>query len=226
VISLRESVIGKGIGHLIGAIPKAKVDSIDPKILEQINNEAEKHFLKNEFILKLIGIYSEIDDEEKEQYIKEAEGVRENLLKLSNDAERWKFQINVYFENYFMPKLMKAMHATNTTTREGQIGAITVATYIPKDLRNYKKRHKFIKEFPMMYANFSLISFRDRDIRRKVIWNDLMDIASLCFPIAYFDYVVAEKYFITLGKQAKLDAMFDTVLLTDLNDLYEYLKKI
>jgi len=225
-VSLRGCGIGKGFGHLMGAVPKAVINSIDPKILEQVNKEAEKHFLKNEFLLGLFEKYNKVDDEEKERYIKEAEIVRQKLLNLPNDLERKKNQINVYFENYFMPKIMKAMLATDISTKEGQIGAIVVATNIPRDLHTYKERHNSMKEFPMMYSELSLTSFRDRDIRRNVKWNDLMDIASLCFPIAYFDFVIAEKYFITLAKQAKLDRLYNTVLLNDLLKLNDLLINI
>ena len=225
-VNIREEAVSKGIGHLLGSIPKAKIDSIDPKALEEINKEAEKWFIKNDFILNLFQDYYSVDEKEKEKYFQASKNAQKALLKLPNDIERRKHQINVYYENFFMPRLMKAMKANDISNREGQLGVIAVATNIPRDLRTYKKRRKFMKEFPLLYTEFSLTSFKNRDIKRNIEWNDLLDIASLCVPIPYFDYVVAEKYFITLAKQAKLDEMFNTVLLTDLNELEPYLCKI
>lgn len=207
-------------------MPRAKIDSIDPNMLKKINKDAEKHFLKNEFILELFNQYNKVDDQEKKRYTEEAESVRKELIKFSNDLERRKYQVKISFENFLMPKIMKAMNTTDISTREGQLGAIAVATTIPRNLLTYKERNHFMREFPMLYTEFSLTSFRDRDIRREVKWNDLLDIASLCFPIAYFDFVIAEKYFITLAKQAKLGSLYNAILLSNLSQLNEYLEKL
>lgn len=225
-IPLRERGMGKGIEFLMGGMPKMKADSIDSKTLEQINKDAKKHFIKNEFILSLFEMYNTVDEEEKERYVKQSESVRKKLMRLPNDQERKKHQININFKNFFMPEIIRAMNAKDISTREGQLRVIAVGKNIPKNLQTYKDRHKFMKSFPLMYANFCLSSYRDRDIKRKVKWNDMMDIVSLCFPIAYFDFVIAEKYFITLARQAKLDELYNTVLLTDLTELNEFLVKI
>ncbi len=222
-IPLRERGMGKGIGFLMGSIPKMKMGSIDPKLLEQINKDAEKHFMKKEFILTLFNQHNIVDDKEKERYINQSEDVRKNLSSLPSDSERRKHQINVNFENFFMPEIMRAMNVTDKLTREGLLGVIAVASNIPKQLKTHKERHKFMKSFPLMYANFCLTAYRDRNLDRKVKWNDMMDIVSLCFPIAYFDFVIAEKYFITLARQAKLDELYKTILLTDLTELNDIL---
>jgi len=225
-IPLRERGMGKGIEFLMGGMPKMITDSIDPKLLEKINKDAEKHFMKNEFILTLFEQHNTVDEEEKERFIKQSENVRKNLLALPSDSERRKHQINVNFENFFMPEIMKAMNATDTLTEKGQIGAMVIASNIPKKLQTHKERHKFMKSFPLMYANFCLTAYRDRNLDRKIVWNDMLDIVSLCFPIAYFDFVVAERYFITLAQQAKLDKLYNTILTTDLTELNDFLVKI
>ena len=75
-----------------------KSDSIDHKLLEQINKDAETHFIKNEFILSLFEVYNTVDEKEKERYIKQSESVRKKLLTLPNDSERRKHQININFK--------------------------------------------------------------------------------------------------------------------------------
>ena len=225
-ISLRENAIGKGFGFLMGAMPKAKIDSIDRELLDKINKEAQKHFVKNEFLAELFKQYLTVSEDQKKEYINDTEGIRIELSKLANNLERTKYQINTYFENYFMPKIMREMGLKYEDQVNRTLGLVTVASVIPKNMQNYKERVKFMKNFPMMYTEFCLSTYRDRDLRRKVQWNDLLDIGSLCFPIAYFDYIVAEKYFITLAKQAKLGDLYKTRLLTKLSELLKILAKL
>ena len=64
-----------------------------------------------------------------------------------------------------------------------------------------------------------LVSFRDRNLDRPIQSNDLMDIMGYVVPIVYFHYIVGEKYFMTLAKQAKLDMLYTTKLFRKLSEL-------
>ena len=97
---------------------------------------------------------------------------------------------------------------------------------IPQTFNSIKKKRDFIKEFPLFYTHSTLVDFRNRDLRRKIQGNDLIDIVSYVLPIVYFDFVVGENYFINLAKQSKLDKEYGTVLLNKLSDLKNHLANL
>lgn len=93
-------------------------------------------------------------------------------------------------------------------------------------LHTYKQRMKFMKKFPYLYSFCHLINYRNADLKRKINENDIYDIANLSVPIAYFDVVVAEKSFIALAKQIKLDSIFKTRLYSNILSIHDVLDKI
>ena len=103
---------------------------------------------------------------------------------------------------------------------------LMIRSSIPRNLRTYKDRLKFMKEFPLFYTHCTLIDFRDRDLKRKIQANDLIDIVSYVLPIVYFNVVVGERYFINLARQAKLDDEYDTTLISRLSELNNYLEQL
>ncbi len=75
-----------------------------------------------------------------------------------------------------------------------------------------------------MYTTFCLTDERDRLGDRSINKNDIYDIAAFSIAIPYCDIVIGEKMFISIAKDRKLDALYDTKLGSSLEDLYEFLK--
>jgi hypothetical protein len=73
-------------------------------------------------------------------------------------------------------------------------------------------------DVPMYYIERE-IALRLEQQNRPIEENDFRDMLAFCVVIAYADEVIAEKQFISLAKQAKLHAKYNTKLSTDLFSL-------
>ena len=53
--------------------------------------------------------------------------------------------------------------------------------------------------------------------------NDLNDILAFSMAIPYCDIVIGEKMFISLAKQAHLDKIYNTIILSSIKELDKYI---
>ena len=112
-------------------------------------------------------------------------------------------------------------------SEEEKLGYILmIKNYIPNTFPRHKDKVIFMKQFPLFYTHATLVNARDRNLERKILPGDNIDIVSYVVPIVYFDYLVGEKYFINLAKQEKLDQEFGCVLLKNLKDLEPFLNSL
>jgi hypothetical protein len=80
----------------------------------------------------------------------------------------------------------------------------------------------FCEDVPMIFVDSELERVQNASCRE---WepNDLNDLDALMRAIVYCDVVVAEKFWISAAKQARLDQKYGTVLLTSLDGLAKHL---
>ncbi len=76
----------------------------------------------------------------------------------------------------------------------------------------------FLQEFAFHYC-FNELRFRRELEGTDFSANDVRDLNALSIAIPYSDIVVCEKHFGNLALQSNLDAVFDTTILTNLDDL-------
>jgi len=89
---------------------------------------------------------------------------------------------------------------------------------IPKD-----DIEKFYISIPTALCEFTLLFYRDQQLQRSIKANDIEDIWHLALAIPYSDIVVTERMWTSISKQAKLDQKCNTIILSSIQDLNEYL---
>ncbi len=228
--NILDLAIGQEFQHLMVGEPSISSDEIDKDELNQINHKIHELIQNPSFIKDIFCKPSERDDESKLKYIRDAENVRIPLYSMETNRERKIYQTTHDF-THLMRKIFKTYKVTDDYI--GKIpdidrasNALMLRNNIPRNLGEYKDRLKFMKNFPMFYTHCTLIGFRDRDLRRQIQANDLIDIVSFVLPIVYFNVVVGETYFINLAKQAKLDSEYNSALFSKLLELKEYLENL
>ncbi len=106
----------------------------------------------------------------------------------------------------------------------GSIYLASIRNALPIPIRSIQNQVDFMRECSLYYTHRTLVSYRDRDLRRPIQANDNIDIVQFVTPLVYFHYIVGEKYFMTLANQAKLDEIYSTVLCKELLELKPHLE--
>jgi hypothetical protein len=133
------------------------------------------------------------------------EGQRYNLpldpSAIKDEKKRYKFVLAKNFMAMLSPIIAKICY------EYGFYGSIF-------ERRDEKEIMDFVKEIPTFYVLFNLSYWNENNYRRHIDRNDLYDISSLSIAIPYCDIVVAEKYFTSIARRAKLDEIYKKVILT------------
>ena len=82
---------------------------------------------------------------------------------------------------------------------------------------------RFLIHVPTGLTFITLSMYMDLKFQKAIEVNDIADIWGLTLAIPYCDVVVTEKRWVAIAKQAKLDRVCDTIMLSSINDLKEYL---
>ncbi|NVM54050.1 MAG: hypothetical protein HWN66_10155 [Candidatus Helarchaeota archaeon] len=217
---IRKYAIGKGISFLLGGVPRMKTDKIDSTLLEKINKEARKHFDSPEFLLQCMlepenNIWTSEFTGEIDEMQQNIEKSRKEALKVKDRTRRYKFQVARHWIDSINHRIVKISSELN----------IPWNTIIPPS-PSADQIVEIFHELPISYTNFCLYNGRNRQIHRPIEINDFLDIGSLSFAIPHCDFVVAERFFISIAQNAHLDELYNTVLLSNLEDLEVYLDEI
>jgi len=228
--NIKDISIGKDIQYLLVGKPSITSDKVKKEDLDKLNRLLEEYISKPEFRQGVFYKFSEKDKDYRQQYVERAEKAREILSTMKSEKQRRDYQTKQNFK-VLMRKIMEVYKVTddflNKISDLGRLGnLIMIRKCIPQIFDTIKKKRDFIKQFPLFFTHCSLVDFRDRDLNRDIQGNDLIDIVSYVVPIVYFDFVVGEKYFINLAKQAKLDKKYGSVLLRKLSDFKVYLDNL
>ena len=225
---IRQMAIGKGFSYMMGETPEVKSDSLNSDELTIINEKLKEYYPE---LMKIqFERYKNKDENVQLEQVQRAEEARKILFQMDSDDKRKNFHIKQNFI-LLMRKIMNFLKVSdekrvNISYFEYVNNLLLIKKIIPQDLGDNRKRAKFMKKFPIIYTHSTLISFRDRDLRRKIDPNDLIDIASYVVPIACLDVVLGENYFITIAKQAKLDELYGCNLFSKMEYFLDFLNQI
>lgn len=228
-VDLKELLINQNTENLLAGTPKI-VSKQTGKEIERVNREIEKLIATTEFKKYILSTPARRNSSLEQKFVDEAEEARNMLRTLNNDRER---KIHLINGDYIrlMRKIMEVYKVTDEykgkipdLERLGNI--LMIRKSLPLPIHTVKDQVSFMREFPLFYTHRTLISFRDRNLDRPIQSNDLIDIMGYITPIVYFHYIVGEKYFITLAKQAKLGKLYNTALCYKLVELKPYLEKL
>jgi len=116
--------------------------------------------------------------------------------------------------DFIIPELIKF-------TLENNLSKNAVIDFGDKPEDKKDELIKLFQDMPSLYCFFCLDDRRNREMHRKIRENDLNDIFSFAMAIPYCDIVVGEKMFSALAKQSKLDVLYNTKILSSIDELKE-----
>jgi len=228
--NILDFAISDDVGYLLGGRPSFKSNSEDKEKLKKANKLINEYISRPEFIIEQFNKFSRIDEDARGRYIIAAENARRPLREMITNRQRKKYQQELDFR-VLLNKIMKTFHLTEDDSEiiseEKKLGyLLMIKRYIPKTFSRHNNKVNFMKQFPLFYTHTTLVNARDRNLKRKILPGDNIDIVSYVVSIVYFDYLAGEKYFINLAKQEKLDQEFGCNLFNKLEDLEPYLNSL
>jgi hypothetical protein len=212
-VDLEQVVIGKGISFVFGA--KANIvtrdkgsqdmpEDLKRRILEKVESlDTLRHLMKNKELIQKMGRKDVEILGELEKSRKQDEGIKGKDL-------RRRVNIARVFRDIITPELTRVRIALGLEPR------------LPADITREEIEELF-RDIPTLYTSWELTFRRDVQFQRKIHKNDLYDIAALSIAIPYCDIVVAEKMFTRIARQARLDTLYHTVILSSVEELHQFL---
>lgn len=99
---------------------------------------------------------------------------------------------------------------------------------LPKDTiirKGWSQRDfkEFLNSLPTALCLFTLLLERDQQLQRLIEVNDLYDVWALSLAIPYSDIVVTEKMWTAISRQAKLDKICNTTILSSIDEMIGHL---
>ena len=228
--NILDLAISDDVGYLFAGRPSLVSKSEDKEKLKKANKLINEYISRPEFIIEQFNKFSRIDEEARRRYVNNAEKARQPLREMKNNRQRKKYQLELNFR-VLMNKIMRTFHLTEDAPElisdENKVRYILmIKNYVPNTFPRLKDKLNFMRQFPLFYTHATLVDARDRNLERKILPGDNIDIVSYIVPIVYFDCLVGEKYFINLAKQEKLDQEFGCALLNKLEDLEPFLNSL
>jgi hypothetical protein len=202
------NIIKKGISNLVGA--KA---SIKGNIPDDLKKKLERVTGSPETLLFLLSQrrperYLKRDDS-LQRIVEIYEKGRKDVQKIP-DQYRYPIEMYKVFRDAINPKIAPLMMALGIK---------------PEDLmlNGRKGMEEFMIEMTTLYTSFRMTFQVQLDTSRKIQLNDVYDEASLAIAIPYCDVVVADKFWVSIAKQCKLDKTYHTVILSGVKDVPAYI---
>ncbi len=228
-VNLKKLLINQNTENLLVGTPEL-VGNKSSKELEQINSQIRKLISTTDFKRYILSTPAQRDSSLERKHVQRAEKARKILRSMHDDTERKNYLIKGDYQR-LMRKIMETYKVTDNY--EGQIpplekfgNLIMIRKALPLSIQSVRDQVAFMLEFPLYYAHRTLVSYRDRNLDRPIQSNDNIDIMGYVAPIVYFQYIVGEKYFMTLANQAKLDELFNTVLCKKLTEIKPHLESL
>ncbi len=224
--NIKQMAIGEGFSYMMGETPEIQSDSLNSEELTIVNKKLKEYYPE---LMKIqFERYRNKNEQIQLEQVQRAEAARRILFQMDSDEKRKQYlnKQNFIFLIKNITRFLKTIEEKRVTITEDVRNLLLSKNAFPLDLRDNRKRVKFMQEFPIIYTHSTLVSFRDRDLRRKIDPNDLIDIASYAVPIAHLDVVLGEKYFITIAKQAKLDELYGCKLFSKMENFLDFLTQI
>lgn len=219
VCSMQDSAIGIGDFYLIhdGTVPNLKSKlPISEEKKEKYVNLMNKRFSTQEAILKSI-LDNKSPKHNDSSTVQEMERVSNINWKYKDKKKRNRIRMLKYLIETFFPRFVHWCKEFNLEIKD-----------ILNKFSNFEEVIDFLKKFPLLYTNFCLHNGIEKIPNRPYNANDIPDIASFCFVIPYCDFVIGEKFLISMAKRENLNTLYNTKLytikdisklLSDLNDI-------
>jgi hypothetical protein len=213
VVDLRNTAIRHGISGMLGA--KGELIT-KPDFPPELKKELLDYMDSPSALLKLMTI-PEISDyvrqikEGDSEIIKKMEENRQQNAKIKDKNLRYAACIASFWLETIIPEMAKICYSLNLPP-----------SILPKG-STQKEITELFQSMPTAYCLFTLSQDRDQNMRRPIKETDLYDIWALSVAIPYCEIVLADSMFYSISRQAKLDEIYNTVILDSSEELKKYL---
>jgi len=213
-------VRGKGIAHLYGewSIEVDEDAEIDDETLKELEEEVGKELKsKRGFDIStksedIIDHYQETEWEE--ELAEEVNEIRKEWDETFDDNQkRRRFSHYAHFYQNILTDLAQKL-AFNGVKHDFRIYDIEKYIHAGDEMVD-----TLLQWFPSRYTYVTLNNARDLQKHRDAKPNDIYDMFSLAVAIPYSDIVVTENFWKTEAKRADLDEIYNTEILSSLDDL-------
>ncbi|MFC6723206.1 hypothetical protein ACFQE1_02115 [Halobium palmae] len=224
--NLAEEVRGKGAADMYGN-PKLEIDGEDVLKSDSFDKETKREFrellqsrkgfslLADESFSEMVKEHHQRREEELVEIIEDTRGQMDD--RFEDNSRRRRVETHSYFANYVLPDVISSVVNSG--------GWISFQKF---DFEKYVQQgdeevEQLFRCFPATYCYLTLSTRRDTEKSREAKPNDIYDIFSLAVAIPYSDIVVTEGLWVTQAKRAGLGEIFDTELLTSIDELADVL---
>lgn len=218
-INLRKFAIGRGVSHMLGA--KGKLvrkeeavgadlpEAIKKKILDYVDSpQALLRFMSNQQLAEKIQHIKQ----NHATMVEKMEETRRRNIEIRDKDLRYRVCIARFLVDEIGPLLGHLMIELNLSMK-----AIIREDWTQKEFT------EFFQNMPTAYCLFTLTYRRDQYIQRPIETNDINDIWALTTAIPYCDIVVTESMWASIARQAKLDKIYDTLILSSVRELKNHM---
>lgn len=163
------------------------------------------------WVFKNSEIFNENGEDSIDNSIEEIEKIRSKYKRIEDKNMRYKVVLLENFRSVISPRIREICNELGISE-----DAIFPKEWTKMDWIN------FIEDIPTFYVLFNLSYKREIYFERPITRNDEYDINSMAIAIPYCDIIVAEKMFSSIAKQTKLDEIYNTIILSSIKDLEQY----
>jgi len=203
LIDIRTRAIGKGVLYLIHDGNPPRITRKKKEIPEDIKKKADdaliKHFTSEE---AFIDFFLKKSKDSLEETVKKLEKIRTEGYKLKNKVYKKKLGVAQFLINMISEKVAIICK---------------IKGVLPNILRLNEGMDRIMEVFqdlPLLYTYYLLHQGLDEIPEHPINTHDLQDIYSFCFPLPYCNYVVGERYVISLARRKEIDKLYKTQLFT------------
>ena len=208
-------IFGKGIGHLVGAVPKIVSKKGTPELPDQIKQELLDLLDRPESLYSILTGRHKIPRSIRAHDIeatKAMEGIRKERSEIKDNKLRRRLELARFLRDIIVQKLAKVLFEMNLPK-----DSIIKAGWSEKDFR------EFLNSIPTALCLFTLTLERDQQLQRPIPVNDINDIWALSLAIPYSNIVVTENMWSSISRQSKLDVLCNTIIVPTIDELLEHL---
>ena len=163
------------------------------------------------WIFKNHEFFNEKDEDHIVNSIEEIEKIRSKYKRIEDKNLRYKVVLLENFRAVISPKIREICNELGISEEK-----IFLKEWTEKEWIN------FIEDITTFYVLFNLSYKREIYFDRPISRNDEYDINSMAIAIPYCDIIVAEKMFSSIAKHTKLDKIYNTIILSSIKDLEQY----
>jgi hypothetical protein len=214
---LRKNVLGKGMGHLVGAEPKIEWSptGINPSQTEKLKKEMLSMLDTPDSLLLILTtvrrppFYPKVDA----NGVEKLEKIRKDFLRIKDNALRRRAIFTKFLLDFMTPILARVSYEMQLPT-----------DFFIKKGSTEQDFRDLLDSVPTALCFFTLLLERDQQLQRPIQANDLNDIWTLSLAIPYSHIVVTENMWVSISQQTKIDRKCRTLLLTSIKELLKHLQ--